>query len=193
MSQIKRLSDVIKSKNENKVKKIDKSISEPNYEKAVSKEEILPRKKYEKGKMKPKEYCIYLLSKREYSIKEIRNKLKAREHSEDEINETIEWLQENKFQSDEDYASMRVRSKKATLGNMRLKYELSLKGISEDIIKQQLAELPSEENRVYAILKQKNISKNMEIKEKQKIYRQLAGKGFSFDNINKAWNKILKK
>lgn len=193
MSQIKRLSDVIKSKNENKVKKIDKNISEHNYEKAVSKEEILPRKKYEKGKMKPKEYCIYLLSKREYSIKEIRNKLKAREHSEDEINETIEWLQENKFQSDEDYASMRVRSKKATLGNMRLKYELSLKGISEDIIKQQLADLPSEENRVYAILKHKNISKDMDIKEKQKIYRQLAGKGFSFDNINKAWNKILKK
>ena len=70
-------------------------------------------------------YLLYLLSKRDYSEKEVRTKLKLKEYSSEEIELAIEKAKEHKWLSDERFCSafLRYRAQQG-IGPRRLKQEL---------------------------------------------------------------------
>ena len=76
-----------------------------------------------------KSYAIFFLAKREYSQKELYTKMKQKEYPEDEIQEALEWIIENNYQSDERYAIAKTKYRANSDGNLKLKQALQEKGI----------------------------------------------------------------
>jgi len=72
-------------------------------------------------------YTLYLLSKRDYTEKQLRSKLKLKEYEAVEIDEAIAKAQEHNWQSDERFCTsfIRYRSQQG-IGPRRLKQELKM-------------------------------------------------------------------
>ncbi len=177
--------DVIKKANKEK-EKYQKHIDKINSDK---KEQQKPKEKFRK-KMDIKNYIIFLLGRREYSQKEIRAKLKLREHTDEEIEEALIWARENNYQSDERYTKNQVKYGSSKKSNNKLFYEMKSKGIDEDIIKEAIDILAPEEDRIIQAL-EKYKYKEMNDKLKEKAFRSLAMKGFSYSNIKRAWSIVF--
>lgn len=190
MKQIKKLSDFVNNdvieKAHKEKEKYQKHFDKINNEK---KEDKKPKEKFRK-KMDIKNYIIFLLGRREYSQKEIRAKLKLREHTDDEIDEALTWAKENNYQSDERYTRNQVKYGSSKKSNSKLFYEMKSKGIDEDIIKDAIEVLDSEEDRIILAL-EKYKYKEMNDKLKEKAFRSLAMKGFSYSNIKRAWSIVF--
>jgi len=190
MKQIKKLSDFVNNdvieKAHKEKEKYQKHFDKINNEK---KEDKKPKEKFRK-KMDIKNYIIFLLGRREYSQKEIRAKLKLREHTDDEIDEALIWAKENNYQSDERYTRNQVKYGSSKKSNSKLFYEMKSKGIDEDIIKDAIEVLDSEEDRIILAL-EKYKYKEMNDKLKEKAFRSLAMKGFSYSNIKRAWSIVF--
>lgn len=190
MKEIRKLSDfvndeVIERANKEKKKHTEylKKINNDN------KEDKKPKEKFKK-KMDIKNYIIFLLGRREYSEKEIRAKLKLREHTEEEIEQALIWAKENNYQSDERYAKNQVKFRSFKKSNKKLLYEMKSKGIDEEIINNAIEELDPEEDRIMLAL-EKYKHKEMTDKLKEKAFRSLALKGFSYSSIKRAWNSVF--
>ncbi len=192
MKEIKKLSDfvdneVIERANKQK-EKHKKYLDSINNDK---KEDKKPKEKFRK-KMEINNYIIFLLGRREYSEKEIRAKLKLREHTEEEIDKALTWAKENNYQSDERYARNQIKFRSSKKSNKKLLYEMKSKGIDEDIINNAIEELDSEEDRIIIAL-EKYKYKEMTDKLKEKAFRSLALKGFSYSAIKRAWQAVFEK
>lgn len=84
-------------------------------------------------------YLLYLLSKRDYSEQELRQKLKQKEYELTEIDAAIEKAQANQWQSDERFCTTFIRYRSMQgIGPRRLKQELKLKGVKDWLINQEL-------------------------------------------------------
>ena len=82
---------------------------------------------------------IGALSRREYSRKELREKLvQALEagQSASEVDAVLDELESKKYLSNERYARSRVRMRSARYGNRRLAYELSMQGIGAEEVQE---------------------------------------------------------
>lgn len=190
MKQTKKLSDfvtdeVIEKANKEK-EKYKKHLDKISNDKQEDKK---PKEKFRK-KMDIKNYIIFLLGRREYSQKEIRAKLKLREHTDEEIENALIWAKENNYQSDERYTKNQVKYGSSKKSNNKLFYEMKSKGIDEEIIKEAIDILDSEEDRIILAL-EKYKYKEMTDKLKEKAFRSLAMKGFYYSNIKRAWNIVF--
>jgi regulatory protein len=126
------------------------------------------------------------------SEKEVRTKLKKHKLSEESIDKIIDSLKEFKFINDEQYAKMYVESKVSLKpeGRNSLKIKLSQKGIGKETSEKTVAENYSEETeyqKAHELLQkyQKKVKAKTPLEKKQKCYRHLLSKGFSFDLINR--------
>lgn len=78
-----------------------------------------------------KNYCLYLLSRREYSQKELLTKLLQKGFSRPEIDPILAELAENDWQSDTRFAENYTRARlRKGYGATAIRYELSKKGIN---------------------------------------------------------------
>lgn len=139
-------------------------------------------------------YGFWLLGRKEYSERELRNKFKEKEYNQDDINKVISYYQKNNYQSDERFTRMFINSKISKMGISKLKSKLAFeKGISKDTIEEVLAELElSEVDNVIKIVETKYRNKDLkDHKEKAKAVRYLVSKGFSFEDINNAIKTVL--
>jgi regulatory protein len=125
-----------------------------------------------------------LLTRREHSQFELRNKLKSKGHSEHMINGVLQELAKENLQSDERFAENFIRSRaNHGFGPIRIGLELRERGITKDMIN----ELVDKNNDKWK-------TKAMEIKQKkfgnQKEYikqaRFLQYKGFTHEQIKYA-------
>ena len=130
-------------------------------------------------------YCIYLLSKRNYSKKEISQKLIKREVDEEAINLIIEKLCERKYLSDDEYKEMFVKSKQTYKkdGYNKIKQDLYQKGISLD---GESYDFEAEKENL-KILVANLVSKNTDTK---KIIARLIRKGYKFYDIKEALSSV---
>lgn len=82
-------------------------------------------------KSSAKNYCLYLLSRREYSQKELLTKLQQKGFSRAEIEPVLSELVENDWQSDARFAENFTRNRlKKGYGQTAIRYELAQKGIN---------------------------------------------------------------
>ena len=140
--------------------------------------------------------ALNFLSYRQRSEKEIRNKLKEKEYEENYINRAISFCKEQNYIDDEAFAISFIKDKQNlnNLGQYRIKRELMLKGIDEDIIEKVLIEDKDEEyDRAFEIASKKFSSYKDD--DRNKVYRKLSGflqrKGYSFDIVRKILKELL--
>jgi regulatory protein len=81
-------------------------------------------------KQTAKNYCLYLLSRREYSQKELLTKLMQKGFERADIQPVIDELAKNLWQSDDRFAECYARYRlQKGFGAVAIRYELSQKGI----------------------------------------------------------------
>jgi regulatory protein len=147
---------------------------------------------------KAKEYAFLLLKFRQRSEKEVYQRLKKKKFPEQAIKETVIFLKDKHFIDDNLFARAWIESRlKKPLGIRKIREELRIKGIDEQIIDDNLNEVMqgySEEGSVLKIAKEKlSKSRNIEPqKAKRRVYSYLLRRGFSPEIVIDVLNQICK-
>jgi regulatory protein len=145
----------------------------------------MDKREYEKSKSR----AMFLLTARPYSEHQIREKL-SKNYAPETVDETIIWLLEREFLDDrkfaENTASYLRRVKK--YGAIRIKNELKLKGVPDDIIKDIIAsEKEADPAEIIKERIQKKHTENLLTREGEaKIYASMARYGFLYKDVKKA-------
>ncbi|MDO5532400.1 recombination regulator RecX [Sutterella sp.] len=144
---------------------------------------------------KPKEHrsvlmrAVDALSRREYSRRDLTRKLCAslnEGETREDVKAALDRLEEMGLLSDERFAEMKVRASAGRLGNMRLRQELRMSGVSEETIAAAMASVEEpEELRAYRMWRRRWSEPPENWKEREKMVRYLATRGFSMSAIQK--------
>ena len=120
--------------------------------------------------------------------KQIRDYLRKKEYSDDTIECVMSKLVEYNYIDDKKYAQAYVLTYGKKYGKLKLKSQLKVKGVSEEII-----ECVLEDNKVDSIesVASKYLkNKVMSYEVSQKLFRFLYSRGYEFDEINSYINKL---
>lgn len=148
----------------------------------------------EKPKHSAKAYAVWLLSRREYSAATLQMKLLRRGYDAHETASAMQFLQDHQYQSDARYAGMKARGTAHRAGDWKIAVALAQQGISEDLAKEQIAELPPEGDRAAqaasAKFSKQVAEEGMTPELAQKIWRYLGYRGFRSEAIKHALNLL---
>jgi regulatory protein len=143
---------------------------------------------------KAKNYAFLLLKFRLRSEKELIWRLKRKKFDAATIKKVLEFLKEKDFINDKDFAKSWAESRlKRVWGLKKIKEELKLKGIAQDTIDNQIAEIKKSycEKEIVSEIIEKRTKRLKGIepeKAKRRIYAYLLRRGFSQDVIIEALN-----
>lgn len=136
--------------------------------------------------MSAKSVAVRLLSRREHSAFEIRDKLLKRDFEESEIEQAITELQQGGWLSDERYAEAYIRMRQLKgFGPVRIAMELNERGVTESIVDDCLhAGDESWQQTLEQQYRKKYKNKSIEdYNDKAKRIRFLQYRGFTLDLI----------
>lgn len=139
------------------------------------------------------EYAVKLLTRKDYSEYELRQKLKSR-CSQSDADEIILRLQENRYQSDERCAEMLVRHYSGNgYGRMKIYFEAGQKKLSKATVDNILEEMDLDWVGVAVELILRRVSEvdKADYQEKKKIIAFLIRRGYSVDEAVKALKKAV--
>jgi len=140
-------------------------------------------------------YFLQLLARREYSTQELINKGVAKGFSEQEIDETLQHLQQLNAQSDARVAEDMILGYQGKYGKPKIKQKCQQKGISEELFEQiweqvvdptedeDLSELKAKVMRKYKLTH----FSNLDPKTKRKVYHFLQYRGFNPLQLISQW------
>jgi len=146
-----------------------------------------------------KERCFGLLSRRDHGAEELKRKVIRKGFSEEIAGRVIEELQSKDLLNDHQYAKSFAHDKYhlKSWGPRKIESALYNKGVPKRVVTDVIRELkdeidPSETCLELALKRRKHFMREPDkFKRKQKIFRYLAGKGYSSDIIRKAIPQIL--
>ena len=153
-------------------------------------EEELSQIKKQSDVLLSREMALKFVEKCLKTQKQVYDNLKQKGIDEDAINDAIEFLKKYGYIDDEYYARQYVLSKKQ-YGKNYLKQKLFAKGINKDIISRVLDDHEIDENALNNIVEKYIKNKSNDEKTKQKAYRYILSKGYSFDEAKKAVNSVF--
>lgn len=138
-----------------------------------------------------------LCSRREYCVEDVRQKaLKALEGDAATAAEVVETLVKEKYVDDLRYASAFARDKASIQGwgEVKIRYMLSAKKISREVIDQALAEIDQSRaaTRLYKLLETKHKSLRDDPQCRLKLLRYGLGRGYSYEEVNDVVSQLLK-
>jgi regulatory protein len=133
-----------------------------------------------------RQQAIRLLARREHTRAELVRKLAAH-GTREEIDAVIAELQASRLQSDSRAAESYVRSHAARFGLSRLRQNLKVRGVDDELIDAQLAHgaLPDELERARAVWSRKYSAVPVDAKEWARQARFLQSRGFATDIIRR--------
>jgi len=146
---------------------------------------------------------VDLLSRREHSQFEVKQKLLARGYEQTEVNEALAWAITLDLQSDSRFQTSLFRRRSSNYGDKAIEFEFVQHGIKSTLAKMPDEDILSEEERAYQWLLKRNVFKDMNskhtgeneqqllFKRKAKAFKSLSARGFQFNNIEKAWQRIV--
>lgn len=147
-----------------------------------------------------KETALRILARRIHSEKEVRQKLKKKEISIKTITEVIDFLNDRKYLNDELYAERFTEERflRRKYGFNRIKNELKLKGIDEQIINSVFSLYQNEEDEIKIAFDKaekklkyyQKMKKYDEYQLKQKITAFLINRGFSYEVSRKVNSRL---
>ena len=135
-----------------------------------------------------RECALALLEFRDRTERELRQKLKEREYSAGEIEETVLFLKEYRYLDDEAYAGRYIRSCAARKSRRQIRADLERKGVSREVIDLQLQEEEvDEDSQIRKLLQKKGYEpgKRLEATEYRRIMGTLGRRGFSGEAIRR--------
>ena len=139
-----------------------------------------------------KERALRILARSEKTTHEVSKKLKEDGYFETTISEVISFLEEYKLCDDADFASRYVQQQLSMgLPPQKIKFKLSQRGISRDLICELLDNLQSEESQSALFEKGTKLIEKFDLstrKEFEKALRKLVGRGYSFDEAKRIIN-----
>lgn len=146
--------------------------------------------------------AVDLLSRREHSQFELRQKLLARGYDSIEVDEALVWLQAHGFQSDLRFKASLFRRRCSNYGDMAIEYELGQHGLAADLPEPEISDVLPEEERAFAWLTRRYSSRLLALSQssettqavihlKAKAFQALRTRGFEFSHIEKAWRRML--
>ena len=130
-----------------------------------------------------------LCSRREYCVSDIRTKLmKELEGDAQKVETALNKLKEEKYVDDLRYATAYARDKAAISGwgATKIRYMLSAKGVSKEVISDALNEVDETKasSRLEKLLENKYKSLKDDPQWKIKLLRFALGRGYSYDEVN---------
>lgn len=142
-----------------------------------------------------KQYALRLLDRHTYTEKAMERKLIERGSDPETIQAVLLFLKEYQYINDEQYARQYVESALRTgkSGERKIRYDLSQKGISRDVIDLILAEKNDEnfdESEVVLPLLEKKLKDDFSFSNLMKAKRYCLSRGFSSEAIDSAVRKL---
>lgn len=133
-----------------------------------------------------------LLARRDYSRHELMQKLSPRAENLSDLIALLDELAEMGLQSDQRFSESFVRSRSQRYGPLRLKQALRQKGIEATQLNQALDEAEMDwQAQAHTLIQQRFPTfDRQDIKQKAKVYRFLAQRGFSSDQIHAALARV---
>lgn len=125
--------------------------------------------------------------------KMLRDYLREKGYPKPCIDRACEKLEEYGYINDESFCENFILSYKSQKSRRKLKYDLLAKGVNEEIVEAKLSEMlddEGEEEKCLKIASKYLNNKQFDLKTKQKFYNHMAGKGYEFALISKAWEVI---
>ena len=135
--------------------------------------------------------CMHLLEKRDYTEKELRQKLEngKTEYTEEQIDGAIAYVKSFHYVDDGRYACKYIEAMLSRKSRRQIEQELYQKGVDRELIQEafeETGEVPEEE-QIARWMEKRNIHpEEADLKEKQRMYAFLARKGFRAENIQRA-------
>lgn len=129
--------------------------------------------------------AIQSLSRREYSAKELGDKLRQQGHDSKLVSELLTELANKDYQSDKRYCEMLVRTRaRQHYGPTKIAYELKQKGVAENLINIELSKYEDDWPQIIAelIAKKQRGSKTF---TDDKLIKFLMSKGFNYGLVKK--------
>ena len=134
-------------------------------------------------------------SRREYCSTDILSKaLKSLEGDREAAAKVVDTLVEEKYVDDSRYAQAYAREKSSISGwgEVKIRYMLSAKGLSKDVITEALAEIDEKkaDSRLEKLLENKYRTLKDDPQWKLKLLRFALGRGYSYDQVNGCMAKL---
>ena len=134
--------------------------------------------------------ALRLLTRRDYTTKELRTKLLDRELPEDEVTSALADLAAEGIVNDQRVADsfVRVASTVKGRGRLRIARELEQRGVDRAVVREALAGLPTDDEAetLRKLIQRKRIPARLDPAEHRRVFAQLIRRGFSADLIAKA-------
>lgn len=146
---------------------------------------------------KCKNTALRIIEKTYKSKKELKDRLILKGYEIDVIERVIELLKEYNLQNDENYTKMYIKDKIKSQGQNKIKYTLIKKGISEELIQEEMETVDDDYQKEVAyslaVKKMNVLSKREDDKYKlsQKLYRFLISKGYSYSVVSEIVKKVV--
>lgn len=143
--------------------------------------------------------AMELLKVRDYTVKELVDKLKEGYYPDTIVDNAIVYVRKYGYINDERYADNYIRFKAVNKSRRQIEQQLSMKGVPLTVIRTKLEEYYSENadaelNQAVLYLGKKiGFCKEIDYDMKQKLIGYLYRKGFNIDTINKALDIVLDK
>ncbi|WP_275289156.1 regulatory protein RecX [Halomonas elongata] len=138
----------------------------------------------------PREDAIRLLARREYARGELRERLVAKGHADEDVEACLFDLEEQGLQSDARFAESFLRARVARgQGPIKLRAELERRGIDDEIVRQAFTELATEVDwfsLAAEALARRFSGPGETSRERARRERFLAGRGFDFEQLRHA-------
>ena len=134
-------------------------------------------------------------SRREYCTSDVQKKAeKALEGDKEKAAEVVNILVAEKYVDDQRYCEAYAREKSSISGwgEVKIRYMLSAKGISKDVISQALTQIDPQraELRLEKLLENKYRTLKEDPQWKLKLIRFALGRGYSYDDVNDCIQKM---
>lgn len=148
--------------------------------------------------IKCKNSALKIIERAYKSEKELFTKLIEKGYEEETILSAIEFLKKYSFIDDLAFTKMYIKDKIKTQGKNKIKFALLKKGISEEIIKEELEEVDDliQCSALVTLAERKFSTLQKNEKDSRKLYKKLADflmrKGYEWEEIKSVLNKLLK-
>ncbi len=150
------------------------------------------RERKELSKSEAKEKALRLLEFRSHSEKELYDKLIRAGANAEDLPEIFEFLREYSFVNDAEYAKKLARDLQNLnkYGRRRIREELKFRGIFGEELENAMLELSDEEEKQLLPLMERKLGGNFEKKNIDRAIRYFAYRGYGFDDIKSAVERI---
>ena len=136
--------------------------------------------------------AMHLLERQDRTRHNLIQKLQEGGYPQRAIDEAVAYVESYHYIDDMRYASSYVRYHQYGKSRRRITMDLRSKGVSQEIIEEALDRefVTSEVDMIRSIIRKRGYDPaQKDMKQKQKLYRFLLGRGFSYEDIDSAMSK----